>query len=187
MNIKHLFKLKPYEHIVIILRRHVIFVVRDVIALVIFSLIPLVAIYFLQLNFPAIMSGQVTYPLIVLGASIYLLAIWLFFFSLIINFYLDIWVVTNDRIIAVEQEGLFSRTVSEMDLWLVQDVTSQSNGIGATLFGYGMLSVQSAAEQARFHFERAHNPNNIRQKILDLADDDRKYHVGGMNLKKVGL
>jgi len=186
MNIKHLFKLKPYEHIVFILRRHYIFVIRDLFMLIFLSLIPVAALYFLRLNDPAIMTGQVSFPLVVLGASLYLLALWLFFFSLITNYYLDIWVVTNDRLIAVGQEGLFSRTVSEMDLWLVQDVTSQSNGIGATLFGYGSLFVQSAGEKARFDFEDVADPSMVRQKILDLADEDRKYHVGDVNRKKLG-
>jgi hypothetical protein len=187
MNIKHLFKLKPYEHIVFILRRHYIFVVLDLVALIALSLIPIVAVYFLRLNSPTIMSGPVSFPLVILGTSLYLLAVWLFFFSMITNYYLDIWVVTNDRLIAVEQEGLFSRTVSEMDLWLVQDVTSQSNGIGATIFGYGSLFVQSAGEKGRFDFEALADPSMVRQKILDLADEDRKYHVGDVGLKKVGL
>ena len=187
MNVKHLFKLKPYEHVVFVLRRHFIFVILYLLALVILSLLPLVAIYFLRLNFPGIMSGPVSFPLVILGASLYLLAVWLFFFSTITNYYLDIWVVTNDRIIAVGQEGLFSRTVSEMDLWLVQDVTSQSNGIGATIFGYGSLFVQSAGEKGRFDFEALADPGMVRQKILDLADEDRKYHVGSVDLKKVGL
>jgi hypothetical protein len=187
MNVKHLFKLKPYEHIVFILRRHYIFVVADILVMIILSAVPVVALYFIRLTYPTILQGQVAFPLVILGASLYLLAIWLFFFSLIINFYLDIWVVTNDRIIAVEQEGLFSRTVSEMDLWLVQDVTSEAKGIAATIFGFGNLYVQSAGERGRFDFENLSDPSMVRQKILDLADDDRKYHVGNVNLKKVGL
>ncbi len=187
MNIKHLFKLKSYEHIVMLLRRHPIFLLWDIILFAILAAIPVGVALILQTISPALLTGPITMPIVAVLGSIYYLAIWLFVFSMVLDYYLDIWVVTNDRLIAVEQRGLFSRTVSEMDLWMIQDVTSEVNGIGATIFGYGKLSVQSAAEQARFHFENVHNPNIIRQHILDLADEDRKYHVGNVELKKVGM
>jgi hypothetical protein len=187
MNIKHLFKLKSYEHIVVLLRRHPIFLLWDIILFAILSAIPVAVVMILQTLSPTLLTGPITMPIVAVLGSIYYLAIWLFVFSMVLDYYLDIWVVTNDRLIAVEQRGLFSRTVSEMDLWMIQDVTSEVNGIGATIFGFGKLSVQSAAEQARFHFENVHNPNAIRQRILDLADEDRKYHVGSVEMKKVGM
>jgi uncharacterized membrane protein YdbT with pleckstrin-like domain len=187
MNIKHLFKLKSYEHIEMLLRRHPIFLFWDFLLFVILAAAPIVVAFVLQSVVATILTGPVSMPIVAVLGSIYYLAIWLFFFSTILDYYLDIWVVTNDRVIAVEQQGLFSRTISEMDLWLIQDVTSEVNGVGATIFSYGTLSVQSAAEKARFHFENVHNPNGIRQRILDLADEDRKYHIGNVEMKKVGL
>lgn len=187
MNIKHLFKLKSYEHIEMIVRKHPIFLLRNLLLFVILAAVPAGVAMMLQTVVPTLLTGPIAVPIVAVLGSIYYLAIWLFFFSTVLDYYLDIWVVTNDRLIAVEQGGLFARTISEMDLWLVQDVTSEIKGIAATIFSYGKLSVQSAAEQARFHFENCHGPNGIRQKILALAEEDRKYHVGDVNLKKVGL
>jgi membrane protein YdbS with pleckstrin-like domain len=170
-----------------LLRRHPVFLLWDIILFAILAAIPVGVVAILQTVSPTILTGPISMPIVAVLGSIYYLAIWLFFFSMVIDYYLDIWVITNDRLIAVEQRGLFSRTVSEMDLWMVQDVTSEVNGISATIFGYGKLSVQSAAEQARFHFENLHDPNRIRQRILDLADEDRKYHVGSVEMKKVGM
>ena len=187
MNIKHLFKLKSYEHVEMLIRKHPIFLIGNLVLFIVLAAIPFGVAMLLQQVSPTLLTGSISVPIIAVLGSIYYLAIWLFFFSMVIDYYLDIWVVTNDRLIAVEQQGLFSRTISEMDLWLVQDVTSEINGIGATIFSYGTLSVQSAAEKARFHFENVHNPNGIRQRILDLADEDRKYHVGNVQMKKVGL
>lgn len=187
MNVKHLFKLKSYERIEMLLRRHPIFLLLDLLLFLVLAAIPIVIVLIIQTVQSTLLTGSISFPIVVVAGSIYYLAIWLFFFSTILDYYLDIWVLTNDRLISVEQRGLFSRTVSEMDLWLLQDVTSEIHGIVPTIFGYGTLSVQTAAERARFSFEDVHSPNAVRQRILDLADEDRKYHVGNIERKQVGL
>jgi hypothetical protein len=187
MNIKNIFKLKSYEHVEMLLRRHPIFLLRNILLFLIMAVAPIAVAFVLQQVVTTLFTNQIFLPIVIIIGSIYYLASWLFFFSTVLDYYLDIWVVTNDRIIAVEQQGLFSRTISEMDLWLVQDVTSEVKGVTATIFSFGLLAVQSAAERARFHFENCHNPNIVRQRILDLADEDRKYHIGDVQAKKVGL
>ena len=187
MNIKHLFKLKPYEHVEMLIRKHPIFLVWDIVLFAILAAIPLGVMLLLQQVSPTLLTGAISMPIVAVLGSIYYLAIWLFFFSMAIDYYLDIWVVTNDRLIAVQQQGLFARTISEMDLWLVQDVTSEVKGISATIFGYGTLSLETAGKEERFHFINAADPSHVRQHILTLAEADRKYHVGGVELQKVGL
>ena len=187
MNIKHLFKLKPYEHVEMLLRQHPIFLLRDFVLFAALASVPVGVVFVLQVVKPTLLTGPISLPLVAVGGAIYYLAIWLFFFSTVLDYYMDIWVVTNDRIIAVEQEGLFSRTISEMDLWLLQDVTSEIKGITATVFSYGKLSLETAGKESRFHFENLHSPNSVRQRILALAEEDRKYHVGNVEMKKVGL
>jgi hypothetical protein len=187
MNIKHLFKLKSYERIEMIIRKHPFFLFRDLALFLILAVVPGGVVVMILPLIPNLFTNYLALPIAGIVGSVYYLAIWLFFFSTVLDYYLDIWVVTNDRLIAVDQAGLFSRTISEMDLWLIQDVTSEMHGIAATIFGYGNLHVQTAAEKARFHFENCANPNGIRQKILAFAEEDRKYHVGSVELKKAGL
>lgn len=187
MNIKHLFKLKPYERIEMIIRKHPFFLFRDLALFLVLAIIPAGVVVMILPLVPNLFTSVIALPLAGIVGSIYYLAIWLFFFSTVLDYYLDIWVVTNDRLIAVEQGGLFSRTISETDFWLVQDVSSEVRGIAATILGYGKLSVQTAAEKANFHFENCANPNGVRQKLLALSEEDRKYHVGSVELKKVGL
>jgi len=187
MNIKNLFQLKPYEHVEMLIRKHPIFLIWDVVFFAVLAALPVGVVALLQTVSPTILTGPISMPIVAVLGSIYYLAIWLFFFSMVIDYYLDIWVVTNDRLIAVQQQGLFARTISEMDLWLVQDVTSEVKGISATLFGYGTLSLETAGKEERFHFANAADPPHVRQKILALAEADRKYHIGNSVLNKVGL
>ena len=187
MNIKNLFQLKSYEHVEMLIRKHPIFLIWDVVLFAILAALPVGVIMVIQTVSSTILTGPISMPIVAVLGSIYYLAIWLFFFSTVIDYYLDIWVVTNDRLIAVQQQGLFARTISEMDLWLVQDVTSEVKGIGATIFGYGTLALETAGKEERFHFGSAADPSHVRQRILTLAETDRKYHIGSTTLNKVGL
>jgi uncharacterized membrane protein YdbT with pleckstrin-like domain len=89
--------------------------------------------------------------------------------------------VTNDRILNIEQQGLFSRTVSELDLINIQDVTSEVKGIIPTIFNYGTVHVQTAGEAARFVFEQVPAPERIRQRILEMVTEDKKREHAMLN------
>jgi hypothetical protein len=85
------------------------------------NLLPMVFFYVILLVFPGLLTGDLTWPLIILGVSIYYLFMWELFFLSFINYFLDVWIVTNHRIIDMEQNGLFARTVSEEKIEMVQD------------------------------------------------------------------
>ena len=87
---------------------------------------------------------------------------------------LDTWIITNERIINIEQEGLFNRTASELDLAAVQDTTAEIRGILQTLFTYGQVYVQTAGEKGRFHFKNIDNPEHVKELITRLVEDDKR-------------
>jgi hypothetical protein len=138
------------------------------------NLLPMVFFYLMLLTFPETLAGDVAWPLIILGASIYYLSMWMLFFLSFINYYLDVWIVTNHRIIDMEQNGLFARTVSEEKIEMVQDITSEVDGFFPTIFSYGNIYIQTAGKLERFHFEQVPHPEAIRDLIIKLADDNKK-------------
>lgn len=113
-------------------------------------------------------------PALTLLGSAYVLLVTVFFHALFIDYYLDIWVVTNDRIIDIHQSGLFKRTVAELDLKQVQDVTSQTVGLFGTFFNYGNVSIQTAGAKQKFDFQNVAKPHEIRGELLKLAELDAK-------------
>lgn len=176
MHIAHIIKQKGYEHIVLILRRHGIIFLKDLLINIILFLIPVGAYLAINKLYPELLEGQYSYPILLLFGSIYYFSVWLFFFTAIIDYYLDAWVLSNDRIINIKQHGLFSRTISEADLYKAQDVTSEVHGILPTLLNYGNVTVQTAGTEQKFLFEQVPNPHEVRKKIIDLVEGDRKYH-----------
>ncbi len=176
MHLTHIIKQKGYEHVVYVLRRHGLILVRDLLIYIILFLLPVGFYLGIGWLFPKLLQGELSYPLLILSGSIFYLSIWLFFFTTILDYYLDAWVVSNDRVINIEQHGLFARTISELDLFKIQDVTSEVKGVFATTLNYGNVYVQTAGEKERFIFEQVPNPHDVRKKIIDLVEEDRKYH-----------
>src|SRR6185436_15975198 len=96
--------------------------------------------------------------------------IWNLAFSYWVDYLLDYGVVTDQRLVDVQQSGLFSRTVAEQALHRVQDVTTDVTGVFQTLLKYGTVFVQTAAEKERFVFENIPNPGEVAKTILALAE-----------------
>jgi membrane protein YdbS with pleckstrin-like domain len=176
MHLSQVIKQKSYEEIVFHLRRHPITFLPVIFLFLILLTVPLI-IYFLISNlYPTLLDGAILYPLAVLGASIYFLSIYLFFYGQFIDYYLDLWIVTNDRIVDMEQLGLFRRTTTEVDLFRIQDVTANIKGVFPTIFDYGDVVIKTASANLNIVFRNVSNPNKIREELIRLADEDRAYH-----------
>jgi uncharacterized membrane protein YdbT with pleckstrin-like domain len=167
---------KSYENIVYFLRRDTVVFLKTSLIFIFLLAVPFGAYYFLQSFYPTIFENTLVFPILVMFFSVYFLSVWLVFFTAFIDYYLDFWVVTNDRIINVEQH-LFSRVISELDLYKIQDVTTEIKGVLPTLFNYGNVHIQTAGALERFVFEEVPNPRQVAEKIMELAEEDRKYHV----------
>ena len=178
MNVSYLIKQKSYEKVKYIARRHVFTFIPQIILFVILGIMPFGIYFMVKSMFPALLDTPQMYTLGILLGSIYYLCILLFFFTSFVDFYLDIWIVTNDRIIDIEQFGLFSRTISELELFRIQDITTNVHGIFPTIFKYGDITVQTASTNVSVVFRSVPNPDKIRQSLLELAHEDYKYHRG---------
>jgi hypothetical protein len=161
------------EQVVLFLRRHwFIFFVHILTILVAISGLVFVYIFF---TFFADSLSQAEYTgLLLFGESLGTLFIWNLFFMLWIDFYLDAWIVTNERIINIDQKGFFNREISELKLTKIQDVTSEIIGIVPTIIGYGNIYVQTAGEKERFDFLQIPKPNEVKNIIVQLQEKEQR-------------
>lgn len=81
-------------------------------------------------------------------AAIYWLFLAAFLLVAWIEYWLDMWIITSERIIDIEQRSLFSREVSEFLLSRVQDVTVEVPNLVATVLRYGNIVIQTAGEKS---------------------------------------
>jgi uncharacterized membrane protein YdbT with pleckstrin-like domain len=167
------------ETVIIALRRHAMAIIKQIFFLV-FLMIVITVILFLLNFYTKLLSDKTSlvYALIVLGASIFYLYILLLIYHAWVDYYLDIWIVTNERVISIEQKGLFHRDVSELRLDKIQDVSSDTKGILPTVFKYGNLQVQTASEQDKFNFTEVPQPEWVASQILQLHEQYLNSHPG---------
>ncbi len=67
---------------------------------------------------------------------VFLLFFIMFLYIEWLNHELDLYIVTNNRIIGVEQISFLNRTVSECSLGQVQEVNSKTKGLFANILIY---------------------------------------------------
>ncbi|MFA5961386.1 MAG: PH domain-containing protein [Parcubacteria group bacterium] len=133
-------------------------------------------------------NGAISPSLFLFLENIFLIFIWLFFFIIWIDYYFDVWIVTNERIVNIEQKGLFSRGISELELENIQDITVEVQGIIPTFLNYGNLYVQTAAEKERFIFKHVPNPYAIKDLVMNLQKSYEKkeaHNLGAVIRKEI--
>lgn len=102
---------------------------------------------------------------------------------------------TERRVIVVRQGGFFDRHVVEMPYSRIQEVAYRVSGMGATLFRYGTLLIESAGSDEPLAMERVPHPARIQDLITELqgreggrGDFGEVLHaVSKMDARKLGL
>lgn len=176
MHINSVIHIKPYEHIELLLRRHAVTFLPLVMIFIILLAMPIGVYFLINAVYPALLTSTVSYTLTILFVSIYYLSIYLFFYSYFVTFYLDLWIITNDRLVDIRQVTLFARTIAEIDLYQIQDISSEVNGFFPSLFNYGNVLIQTAGTIPKCILYNVPDPHHVRQVILELSAKDKDYH-----------
>lgn len=171
---------EPSEVIHVVVREDMILLaIRLVAWLLIASLVPFFYRYVPDLV-PALFEGDLGIAT-ALFTNVYLMFLLVGLFLIFVLYYLNIHIVTNIRIVDIDQKGLFNHTISELRLEKIEDVTSQTKGVLGTLFNFGTVYVQTAGAKERFEFENIPDPSMVSKMILDLYSREKN----GVDLKHV--
>lgn len=157
-----------------VVRRHGFIVFKEFVIYFILLLVPWVIRWFLSSQFPIIWDDEMLHALIFLAGSIYMLFVVLFVFAGFLDYWLDVWVITTERIISIEQKGLFSRSLIELQLDRVQDVNADISGFVPTLLHYGNISVQAAGAVSNTILQQVAHADAVARKIMVLSEECRR-------------
>ncbi|MEI6222435.1 MAG: PH domain-containing protein [bacterium] len=86
------------------------------------------------------------------------------------QWFFDISVVTNIRIVDIDQIGFFHQKVSEAGLDKIQDVVYEVRGILQTIFDFGNITIFTAGSRDGFTFENIHTPHTVHKRLLALIE-----------------
>ena len=161
----------PGEQVVLMLHRHGIVAFRILTLFFVLALVP-VGAWILLGKGTSIFADDttLTYALVTLLIAGYALIWGLMLFISWLNYYLDVWIVTNERIINIKQLRLFDRVVSEQKLYRVQDVTWEIKGVLGNLLKFGNVFIQTAGTEERFTFEYIPDPEGVAKSIMHLLE-----------------
>lgn len=162
------------EKIIKVVRRHYLVLVPALFSLLFAMLLPVLALAVLSsglFSLPpeliAAMGGLIS-KWKVFGYSLWLLILWVIFFMEWTDYYLDLWILTDRRIIDVEQNGFFHREITSFRYEQIQDITVETRGVIETLLKFGTLHIQTAGHNREIIIRDAHYPENARSLILQL-------------------
>ncbi|NTW46063.1 MAG: PH domain-containing protein [Candidatus Moranbacteria bacterium] len=166
------------ETVIAVYHRHWFDILTHLFLSVFFSVILIGGFAVLPGLFPGIMSSP-NAPFFLFLENSFLLFLWLTLFLIWIDVYFDVWIVTDERIVNIEQKDLFNRRVSELRYHTVQDVTSEVQGVVPSILGFGDVLVQTAGESPRFIFHNIPDPVAVKDQIMKLAE--RRRHAPQTN------
>ena len=160
--------LEDGEEMVTIVHRHRVFIYVRIAIVILLAFVPFVLWTTLRTT-DVVVIEHMGFGADLAFWALWLVVLWGFFWQFWTTYYMDIWVVTNRRLIDIDYERLFSRQISIIRLDRVQDVTTKTVGTWATLFQYGSVIVQSAGAQEEFVIDQIADPEGLRDTISRLT------------------
>jgi membrane protein YdbS with pleckstrin-like domain len=165
-----MFRINANENILASYRRHWVMLFVDVFFIFIIALVVILAVILINKFIPSSFDQPFASFMIWLILLLYH-GLWIGLFIKLADYWLDTWIITNERVIDIEQKGLFRREVSEFKIDKIQDVSIDVSGVIQTLFSYGDVQIQTAGSDRVFVFKTVPNPQEIKNKILKTHDE----------------
>jgi len=76
------------------------------------------------------------------------------------------YVVSNQRVIKIEQTGLFSREISEAEVDRIQEISTEIKGPIRTMLNFGDIKLQTASQEGRVTLKNIAAPYDMQQQIV---------------------
>jgi len=86
----------------------------------------------------------------------------------ILNWYFNVGIITNKRIIDIDLHGIIYKEITSARLDRIQDITVKSGGYFESFFDYGTIFIQTAGTEANVEFIDIPYPGLVVQKINKL-------------------
>ena len=164
------------EKVILEVRKHWIVFLGHASGLLLIAFLPFIFFTFVTTFAPGLLV--LTFPgnnaaLFLFFYCLWLLALWLSFFVDWTKYYLDVWYVTEKRIIIVDQKYLFDREISNIRFDKVQDVSVDVNGFLPTFLDFGNIRVQTASEDnTEFVMTVVRHPEEVRRIIFSQHNEN---------------
>jgi len=163
------FATEPGEETLMVIRKH--WLVYGKPTLKAFGLLLLLfGFWIAQANYFQQWQGTAIINILTIFSSIFALIILAYLYVHWVNYYFDLTILTNQRMLFVNQKRIFAREVSELNFLKVQDTKVDVSGILQTYMNFGNVLVETAGESPNFSLDHIANPHEVANKIMDQCE-----------------
>ena len=162
----------PDEKTLKVIRKHWFTLASEGLMLFI-AAIPLLGLLIFSSFVPSVLISK----FLVLMTAILFLYWWYWLFFVATMYYLNVWIITDHRIISSQQVSLFKRNVAELYLVKIQDISVNVEGFFQTFLDFGDLEVQSAAAEKKFKLVNIQRPIEIKELIMGSHNEFLRSHL----------
>lgn len=160
------------EHIILVLRKHPLTQVPWILGAVVFALLPLL---FNWIGLVAFLPGTYQFA----GLIIWYLLLTGFIIESFLSWFFNVNIITDERIIDVDFLSLIYRNISSAKIDNIEDVTAVTSGAIRSLFDFGTVFVQTAAQQREFDFTDIPHPSRVTKLLNELILEEEREKIEG--------
>ena len=158
------------ESVVLILRKHWQFLLPTILECIFLLLLPFILSVIIP-NLPN--RGLFVFALFLVSL---LISLSLLIYRYVRWFY-NVNIITDQRVIDMDFETLFSHKTTEARLEKVEDITFKQIGILSNLFDIGSIYIQTAGAKSEIEFKEIHNPKQVQDILSDLLESKKKGEI----------
>lgn len=154
------------EHILLFLRRHFVTNFPWIFMGVVFSILPPLLFYVLNLlQYPLTFLPSRMIFIVILG---YYIVVLTYAYLHFLDWYYNISLITAKRVMDIEMKDLIYKKISATKISLVQDITYQQSGAIRTVFNYGEVLIQTAGAEDNFFVNAVPRPEVVVRVVEEL-------------------
>lgn len=170
---------KENEEIFLLVRSDWIVNMPWILKSIFYLLLPII-IYFLFPVFLNLLNYNITINVpisIIFGFVLFYYSImFTYIFIHIIDWYYDIFIVTNDRIIDIDFSPWYGYSIKEAPLVNIQDIQETSKGFFAVIFDYGDIIAKTSSDNGVLNLEKIPQVHKVRTILHNLVSIAKKYY-----------
>jgi hypothetical protein len=168
-------ELEPGEEVLKVVRKHWFIIVSELFVVFVFMTLPFFILFVFAIFPDALTTLDISLAnytlLITFCLSAWSVICLMSGFTIWTHYYLDLWIITDRRIILVDQIHFFNRNVSIFRLERLQDIEFYVKGFIPTMLNFGTVKAQTAsAFESNFRTNGLPDPRGLQATIQKAMD-----------------
>ncbi len=155
------------ETVLLLLRRHPITQVPWILAAIVLAFLPFLFSSIGLLNFlpPNFQFAA--------GVGWYMLLL-SFVLESFISWFYNVYIITDERVIDVDFVNLLYKNISSAKIDVIEDITTVSGGVLASVFNFGTVKIQTSAAVTEFEFEDVPQPAKVTAFLNEMLIEEER-------------